>query len=540
MSSHPESDAMNRQTTPQNTQEGEASTSIARSAALLSIGNISSRILGLVREQVISYFFGASVYVSSFRLSDRVLKLLYDLIVGGMLSGALVPVFSEYAGKDRNELWRLASVLMTLIAFVVAAIVLIIEVFAVPLAHVLAAGQTPAQQLVTARFFRLMAPAILLLSLSSISLALLYALKRFRFAAMATAVYNLGIVLGVPLLSGRFDAFSLALGVLMGATLQLLILMPDLRDARLRISFYWRHPGVRRIVLLYMPVALSLVVGMLQGLFDGRLATFTGPSSLAYMANATALVQFPLGRVAMAISYASLPTLSQMVARNDMIMYRRTLGRVLRMVIYLSLPAAVGLFALAEPIVRLVYQHGSFTPQDTLATAGALRVYAIGLIFAAVDWPLNYAYYARQNTRTPTLVGIGAVGVYLVVALTLMKPLGVIGLVCGATAKQFSHAWAMLFLTRRSVGRLEGSRLGSTVWKVALGSALMGGLTWGVWQVLERTLGAWGLLGDLLGLGAAVALGVGVYMGLTFLLRVDEAQELGGLVRSRLPRVGVN
>ncbi len=507
---------------------------IVRSAALLSLGNVTSRVLGLIREQVISYFFGAGVYVSSFRLSDRVLRLLYDLVVGGMLSGALVPVFSEYAQKDRSELWRLASALLTLIAVVVALIVLTIEILALPLAHILAAGQTQQQQVITAHFFRLMAPAVLLLSVSSIFLALLYALKRFRFAAMATAVYNLGIVVGVPLLAHKFDAFSLALGVLLGGTFQLLVLLPDLRDVRLRISFYWRHPGLRRIFRLYLPVAVALLVGMAQGLFDGRLATFTGPSSLAYMANATTLVQFPLGLVAMAVSYASLPTLSELAVADSLEHYSATLERVLRLVIFLSIPAAVGLFVLAEPIVRLVFEHGVFTPQDTLQTARALRVYAVGLTFAAVDWPLNYGYYARQNTLTPTLVGIMSVGVYVVVALSLMGPLGMIGLVWGDTAKHFSHAMTMTVLTRRDVGRLGEGALPSALARMVAAALIMGAVAWQASHTLSRYVNPGSQMGALVIVGVGVLLGGSVYVVLTQWLGLSESRRLWQEIRRRI------
>ncbi len=507
---------------------------IVRSAALLSLGNVTSRVLGLVREQVISYFFGAGVHVSSFRLSDRVLRLLYDLVVGGMLSGALVPVFSEYAQKDRDELWRLASALMTLIALIVASIILVIEVFALPLAHLLAAGQTPTQQQVTAHFFRLMAPAVFLLSMSSVLLAILYALKRFRFAALATAVYNLGIVVGVPLLAHRFDAFSLALGVLLGGTFQLLVLLPDLRDVRLRLSFYWQHPGLRRIFRLYLPVAVALLVGMAQGLFDGRLATFTGPSSLAYMANATTLVQFPLGLVAMAMSYASLPTLAEFAVNNALDRYSRTLEQVLRLVLFLSIPAAVGLFVLAEPVVRLVFEHGAFTPQDTLATARALRVYAIGLTFAAVDWPLNYGYYARQNTLTPTLVGLASVGVYGIVALTLMGPLGMIGLVWGDTAKHFSHAMTMTVLTRRDVGRLGRGTLPSALVRMALVAAFMGGVTWALMPFMSARLAPWGKVGELVAISVSMVVGGGIYVLGTRWLGLEESRLIWHQFRQRI------
>ncbi len=511
---------------------------IVRAAALLSAGNITSRVLGLVREQVISYFFGASVYVSSFRLSDRMLRLLYDLIVGGMLSGALVPVFSEYAQRDRREVARLASALLTLLAVLAGLILLTIELLALPLARVLAAGQTPEEQLVTATFFRWMAPAIALMSFSSVLLALLYALQRFRFAALATAVYNLGIVVGVPLLVGRVGPLSLAVGVLLGATLQLAILLPDLRDVTLRFSLYWRHPGLRRIGQLYAPVALSLAVSLGQGLFDGRLATFTGPSSLAYMANATTLVQFPLGLVAMAVSYAALPTLSQMATLQRWPAFQHTLGRVIRLVLYLSVPAAVGLAVLAEPVVRLVFEHGAFTPKDTQETARALQVYAIGLVFAAVDWPLNYAFYARQNTWIPTLVGIGSVGVYTLVALTLMGPLGMVGLVWGDTAKHFSHALVMTVLTRRIIGPLHDARLSRSVLAITLSAAGMGLAAWQVhgWAVQQWPPG--NAVNEITAVGISVIIAAGVYLLLTYMLGLEEARTALRWPLNRLERRG--
>lgn len=501
-------------------------TGIVRAAALLSAGNVTSRVLGLVREQVISYFFGATVYVSSFRLADRMLRLLYDLIVGGMLSGAVVPVFSEYAHRDRLELARLASALLTLLALFAVGIALLIEILAVPLARLLAAGQAPQEQLVTAAFFRWMAPAIILMSLSSGLLALLYALKRFRFAALATAVYNTGIILGVPVLKPLVGPLSLGLGVLLGATLQLLVLLPDVRDVALRVSFYWRHPGLRRIGVLYAPVALALLVSLFQGLFDGRLATFTGPSSLAYMANATTLVQFPLGLVAMAVSYATLPTLARMAVDQDWIAFRRTLGLALRLVSFLSIPAAVGLFVLAEPIVRLIFEHGAFTPQDTVETARALRVYAIGLIFAAADWPLNYAFYARQNTWVPTLVGIGSVGVYLVVALSLMGPLGMVGLVWGDTAKQFSHALTMFWLTRRRVGRLEGAGLGTGIARITLAAVAMAAGVSLLYRQLAILWPAPSFWQEGLTLGPTILVGGAIYWTTAYFLGVEEARLL--------------
>ena len=227
----------------------------------------------------------------------------------------------------------------------------------------------------------------------------------------------------------------------------------------------------------------------------------------------------------MAVSYAALPTLAQFAASTDMAAYRRTLAQVLRLVMYLSIPAAVGLFVLADPVVRLVFEHGAFTATDTAETARALRVYAVGLSFAAIDWPLNYAYYARQNTLTPTVVGIIAIGVYLVVALSLMGPLGMVGLVWGDTAKHFSHALIMTALTRRDVGRLEHG-VWRTLGRVLVASAVMALAVWQAAMWAEQMFPMSGLVKEMMVVLTAVGVGAGAYLVLTLVLRLEEPRML--------------
>ncbi|MDH7485032.1 MAG: murein biosynthesis integral membrane protein MurJ [Anaerolineae bacterium] len=498
-------------------------TGLARSATILSLGNVASRVLGLVRETVIAGIFGATGAVSAFRLAARVPTMIYDLLVGGMLSAALVPVLSDYARPSRREeLWQAAGAVFSFLAVVLAVIVLAVELLAGPLAYLLGTGLTPELQAVTARSLRIIAPTVLIFGCAGLVTALLYALNRFTFPAIAAAVFNLGIVVAAPLLAGRLDIYSLAVGVLGGSLAQLLIQLPGLRDARLRLGWNLHHPALRRIGRLYLPVAVGLVVGQLQVVVDGNLATRTGERSVAWMQNATTLREFPLGLVSVAISLAALPTLSRFAAEGDWPGYRRTLARGLRLVLVLTLPAAFGLFVLAQPAVQLIFEHGEFTPFDTVWTSRALWGYIPGLLFAAVDWPLNYACYARQDTRTPTLVGIAAVGVYLVVALALLRPLGMIGLVLADSAKHVFHALAMLTLLRRDVGHLGGQRVVSTAFKALLASAVMGGVIWLALPLLRNGLGTGSAWSELLLVVAAGGLGLVVYGGLLALLRVEE------------------
>ncbi|MFC2046296.1 murein biosynthesis integral membrane protein MurJ, partial [Chloroflexota bacterium] len=452
----------------------EAETGIARAASIIALGGIASRVLGLVRETVIAGMFGASGLVSVFRVASIVPTMIYELLVGGMLSAALVPVFSQVVEQEgREALWALFSRVVSLAAVVLAALVLLLELLAPQVAWLLGGGFEPALQATLAQMIRIVAPAVLFFGLSGVVTGLLYSLKRFTYPAFGAAVFNLGIIIAAPLLVGRIDAFSLAVGVLVGSLLQLLVQTPGLRGVRIRFSLDLSNPALRRILTLYLPIALGILISNVQIAIDRRLASSTGESSIAWMANATTMVQLPHGIVAVAISLAVLPTLSRLSAAGDHEGYRRTLAQGLRLVVVLIVPATLGLFVLAEPIIALLFEHGKFTSHDTFWTAWALRFYLVGLIFATVDWPLNYASYARQDTITPAVVGVVSVGVYLVVALALLQPMGMLGLVLADSAKHCSHAIIMLIVTWRKTGGLAGLGLVRTTSKALLASAVM-------------------------------------------------------------------
>lgn len=531
--------------------------SVAQSAGILSLGNAASRVLGLVRQIVIASLFGASGEVSAWRVASAVPTMIYDLLIEGMLSAALVPVFSEYlATRSREELWRLASVVLSVAAVGLGGVVLLLEVLAPQVAWLMGSGFPPDLLALTTRFIRLMLPAALFFGLVGILVGLLYALRAFTFPALSGAVFNLGIVLAAPLLAGHLDIYSLCVGVLLGAAFQLAVLLPGLRGIPLRFTLAWRHAGLRRIGTLYAPIVASLVVSRAQIVVDRNLASHTGEQSIAWMDNATTLFQFPHGLIAIAISLAVLPALSQHAARQDGEGYQTTLLRGLRLVLALSIPATVGLFVLAEPLIRLIYEHGAFTASDTQWTSTALRCYLVGLVFASVDWPLNYAMYARQNTLTPALVGIFSVGVYLVAAVGFAAPLGrlglwisltgldpatlppgraqMLGLVLADAAKHTGHAIAMWFLLRRQLRGLPARGLVDVALRAGGAALLMGAgialaLPW-----LESTLKPFGILGDLLLVGACGAGGAGFYLALVTLLGMEEMALLREAAASRL------
>jgi putative peptidoglycan lipid II flippase len=508
---------------------------IARAAVILAIGNVSSRCLGLVRETAISHLFGATGMVSAFRVASIVPTMIYDLLVGGMISAALVPVFSDYATPlRRDELGRLVSALFALVAIGLSAVVLILEVAAPGVSWLLGGGFDSALLSETTRLMRLTLPALLFLGLAGAATGLLYAEKRFVYPAFGASVFNAGIVLAALLLGRRVGIASLSLGVLIGSALQLGIQLPGLRRVRFSFALDLGHPGLRRMGSLYLPVALGLIVSQVGIAIDRNLASRTGEQSIAWMQNATTLIQFPLGLVAVAVSTAVLPSLSRLASSAEMARFRSTLGMGLRIVMLLILPATAGLLVLATPVIALVFEHGAFEPYDTVRTSQALRLYLFGLPFAAIDQLLIFAFYARKDTRTPVLVGVGGVLTYLIVALTLIGPLGMLGLVVANSVQLSVHALVMLYLSHRYFDGLRGQRLGATAVKVIAASGVTGvavllGMPW-----LAGWSASFATWGELLVVLAGGLLGLLTYGLMAWLLRIEDVGYLRRTVVDRL------
>ncbi len=523
----PESGPALTETTGGDGYSGTTAPSVARNAAILSLGNVLSRALGMLREIVIPHYFGATGLVSAFAIAEFSVRTLYDLLVGGMLTAALVPVLSDYAREitrpeRRAEFAQVASAIFTVLAALAAVFVLVVEVAAPTLVSLIGGGLPAEYQAVAVQLMRLTAPALWMFTCSGALAAILYARQRFTLAALGDALYNLGIVLAVPLLYQRLGVQSLALGILLGSLIQLLLRLPDLRGMGVGFTRRFRHPALRRMLMLYLPILGSVFIGVLQAGIDRRLASGTGESSLAYMRAATTLYQFPHGLVSVAISMAALPTLSRWAASQDWDAYRRTLGASLRMVLVLIVPATIGLWVLAQPVVRLIAEHGEFTAADTQWTAAALRFYLFGLVFAGLDWPLNFAFYARSDSRTPALVGVFSVGVYLVVALSLLDRLGFLGLALADGAKHAAHTLVMFWLLQRRDGPLRQG-VARTAFLTLGAGLVMGAVVWAIAASLLNALGTAGLLPRLAVVILPAAAGGVVYYLLLRALRVPEA-----------------
>lgn len=478
---------------------------IVRAAGINSLGNVASRVMGLLREAVIAATFGASGATSAFDAVSGVPKMVYELLVGGMLSAALVPVLSEYAppadppasaeeeaarARKQAELNEVLSVLLSLGGLVFLLVTAVLELGAPWIAKILVGGFDRSLLDTATLLVRLIVPSIIIYGLSGLLQAYHYANQRFVYPAMGAPAHNLGVIIAVVLLARRLDVASLSIGIVVAALTQFLVQLPGLRGVRLAWRFDWRHPVVRRVLGLYAPVVLSIVIQNIGIIIDRNLASRTVNEAITWMAKATFLIQLPLGLVSMAISLAVLPTLSQMDARAALEAFKRTFSRGLRLVIVLIIPAGVGLAVLGRPIIALIFEHGAFTPADSLGTWQALRLYLLGLPFAAIDLPLIFAFYAQKDTLTPVIVGIIAVVIYLIVGPTLAFALGwgYLGLVMANSAQLAAHALIMLVLFRRRFGSLGGFGVLRATGQALLGSLPLAGLSWVALRVLEPIL----------------------------------------------------
>jgi putative peptidoglycan lipid II flippase len=516
----------------------EQAAKFARSASIIAFGNIASRVLGLVRDRVKGHYFGSSGAVSAYESAVIIPVTIYDLLIGGLVSSALVPVFSEYlARNERDELWRLVGTLLAVLTGLMAIFVVAVQLFAPAIASFMAPDYSPELHALLVRLLRVLVFGLFFMSLAAVLSGLLYALQRFTLPTFTAALFNLGIIVAALLLHERLGVASLAAGLLLGAALQVAVQLPGLRGTQLRLGLNWRHPGLRQIGRLYLPIILGLVISNASVVISTRLINSTGERSFAWNDYATSLMQFPLGLVVTAVSVAILPTLSRLAVTSEP-EFRATLAQAMRLVLALIIPAVAGMVLLATPITALVYQSGAFTPADVGIVSLVLRVQMIGVFFTAIDQPLIIAFYARKDTLTPALVGMACVGLYLSVALVIaqFRPLTLLDLVAANDAQLAAHALVMLRVYHRRQGGFADRSVWVTFVRGALAATGMTLLAAAAWYGVQRLGLAPGLAQRALSVAVPGLVGLVAYFWLAERLQISELGQAIALVRQRFKR----
>jgi putative peptidoglycan lipid II flippase len=364
------------------------------------------------------------------------------------------------------------------------------------------------------------------------------------FASWASGLYHVGIILGaavgVMLLGQHYGIYGAAVGVLLGALGEIALIGVGLarQGARYRPTLDLKHPAVRQIARLYAPVMLGLVVSVIGQQIDLRLATGTGEANVGALASANALVQFPVGLVAAALSFAILPALTSHTNDGNTDEFKRTLRLGIKLGLLLMIPAMVGLAVLRQPVVAVILRHGAFNAAAVDRTSLALLNYSYQLPFLVLDQLLIAAFYARKNTRVPVLIGILGWGFYLAIALPLVGSVGMPALAFANTFQNSMHALILLVLLRRAIGPLAGEGLLGALGKICLAAAIMGALCWLLLHLVSPLplFGLDHLTGQLLTVAVTAGAGTLAYLALIRLFGLEEMRLLVSIIRRRLGR----
>jgi putative peptidoglycan lipid II flippase len=493
---------------------------LAWSTAIFALATGLSRILGLVREIVASYYFGAAGKINAFTVAFQVPNLVRSLVADAALSSAFVPVFSELLEKgEKKRAWRVASTLFWLMLLGLGALVALLIVIA-PLV-IAPFGDPGGDKELAIGLSRVLFPIVALLGVSGVIVGILNSYDHFTVPALSPVFWNLaiilGLVLGVPH-ADTIDAklYVYAISIVIGTVIQVLLPVPWLLklDGRLHMVLDWRDPAVRRVFALMVPVTIGLGLINFNLVIDSIFASRLIDPELAPTAidKAFRIYMLPQGMFSVAVATVLFPSLSRLAARGDLGGFRHMVGIGLRQIAFLLVPASVLSAVLAEPIVRLLYQRGSFDPGQTPVVAGALAAFAAGLTFNGTMLLLNRAFFSLQSPWIPTAVALGNLGLNALLDAVFYR-FGTWGIPLSTTFVNIAGTAALLALLRRRLGTIELRESASAFVRIVAASAVAGAVGYGVWRGLDEELGR-GLAAQIVSTGTALLAATAAY-GLT-------------------------
>ncbi|MEI6083345.1 MAG: murein biosynthesis integral membrane protein MurJ [Verrucomicrobiota bacterium] len=512
--------------------------SVVRSARNISVAVLGSRVLGLVREQVLASLFGASREFDAFLTAFRIPNLLRDLFAEGALSAAFVTTFTQKLETEGDKsAWRLANLVLNAL-LIVLSVITIAGIIAAPwLVKFIAPGfaNVPGKTELTIQLTRIMFPFLLLVAIAALAMGMLNAKRVFGIPASASMMFNIGSIVGgvglAWLFTDRFEPrdramLCMAVGTLIGGAAQWLVQLPALRGVGYRYVAIldWNDPGFRQVVKLVAPSVLG--VGAVQiNLFVDSWFASQWNGGVTWLNCAFRLMQFPIGVFGVAIATATLPTASAHVARGEIDHFRKTLARSIRLAFFLCIPAAFGLALLARPIISVIYQHGRFLAGDTDQTALCLQAFAVGLAGYAAIKVIAPTFYAFGDSRTPMLVTVGSIIVnagtdYLFAIVFNMKTAG---LALSTSCVALVNFVLLLALMRRRIQRIEAGQLVKSCGKILIASLVMTAAAYGAHVLLSAN--------RYLDVTGSVLVAVVVFGASCKLLRVEELGELFGVLK---------
>jgi putative peptidoglycan lipid II flippase len=519
----------------------EAGRRLAWSTAIFSLATGLSRVLGLIREIVAAYYFGARGRINAFTVAFQVPNLVRALLADAAISSAFVPVFSELLEKgERRRAWRVASSLFWLILLGLGGLTALCIVVAPWL--ITPFGNPGGDRPLAVGLARVLFPIVVLLGLSGLVVGILNSYEEFAIPALTPVFWNVaiivGLVLGIPharTINGKLYVYAVA--IVIATLIQFLLPLPWLRgrDGRLQLVVDWRDPAVKQVFVLMLPVTLGLGLINFNAVVDSVFASRLIDPELAPTAidRAFRIYMLPQGMFSVAVATVLFPSLSRLAARGDVDGFRRTVGLGLRQIAFLLVPASVVAAVLAEPIVRLVYQRGHFGPSQTPVVAGALAAFSLGLTFNGAMLMLNRGFFSLQSPWIPTAIAVANLALNAALDAAFYR-FGTWGIPLSTSLVNIAGTALLIVLLRRRLGRIDFAETAAATVRIVAAAAVLAAVSYGVWRGLDGALGR-PLWAQIVSVGTALLAATTAYLLACRALGVQELDALLSL-RSRFSR----
>ncbi|MGI8963766.1 MAG: murein biosynthesis integral membrane protein MurJ [Thermomicrobiales bacterium] len=512
---------------------------LARSALIVAVAFVLSRALGLVREVILADQFGTGpemdAYVSAFRIPD----LLFLVVMAGAFGAAFIPVFGEFLGDDdQSRAWNLASAVLTWAGISVLVLSALCFVLARPLMHIVAPGFDQPTEDMAVRLMRILLLSPVFLGLGIAAKGILEAHNQFTLPALAPLIYNTAIIVGALFFVQDYGIYAVGWAVIVGALGHFAIQVPGLIRAgmRLRPSFNWRVEGLGEVARLFGPRVIGLAVFQINFIAVTAFASTTGSESVSAINFAWQLLMLPHGVLALSISTVVFPTLAAIYSRGDNEEFRHTLDRTLRPLLFLSIPAGIGLLLLRKPIVQVIFERGDFDPSSTRLVIAPLAVFAAGLVGYALTEILTRVFYATRDTVTPVVTGVLTVVLNLLLCVLFMESLGYTGLALALSVTTAAEAVILLFFLRNRIGHIVDAAFGSWLGKVLVASAVMTAVIVFTLPWLAAALERGGsMIPSYILFVYAMSVYAFAFAMVAWMLRIPELRQITGKIASRLP-----
>lgn len=511
-------------------------TSILSGALIIMATVVLSKILGLVRDRLLTHIFPPdtiSIFFAAFGIPD----IIFQLLVFGALSVAFIPIFTEYSEeKGRDEAFKLAGSILNLALIVLSSAILVVFIFIEPLIGLIAPGFSPEQRLQTISLTKIILVGQLFLVIGSLFSGMLQSFQRFIIPALAGVFYNIGIILGVILFAKTLGIMGAAVGVVIGAMLHFMIQLPVIISLGFRPNFLLRlfHPGVKEIIGLMSIRSLGLAAELFSERVAIALASLISVQSVTYLTLSQHLQLVPISLFGATIAQAALPILSSERARGKIEEFKTTLLTTMHQILFLALPAAAILIVLRIPAVRLVFGASQFNWEATVLTGLTLAYLSIGLAAQAISLLLVRGFYALKDTKTPVVVSLIVVAVNILMSLYFVRVLrlDVWSLGFAFSISSILSAILLFFTLHFKVGKFDLRAVLVPFLKMIMATVIMGVALYVPIKLLDQVIFDTTRTINLLILtGLSSIFALTIYVILVWFLRVRELQTYSDLIR---------